>query len=311
MPSLGVPRCGWGELLRPLGYFSAKLPRQALAPREIACKADPAYRSISKWEHSLSPYLPIHMSSARFAPWLLATTLGFFSLTSGAFAFDHGPLDTLLKDHVREGRVDYAALKEDTRLAAYLDALASADLATLPARNEQLAFWINAYNAVTLKLIVDHYPLKSIRDIPHPQVESCWDLPSATVGGRRLSLNEIEHSILRKELKEPRIHYAVVCAAVSCPPLRAEAYTAERLDAQFTAQAEQFLANWNHFDSQTRQAALSQIFNWFAVDFGSTPEAVLRSLAPYAPTQVRGALASESSGWTVTYLSYDWALNGR
>lgn len=235
----------------------------------------------------------------------------FLGFANAARAFDHAPFDRILKDHVSEGRVDYAALKHDARLGSYLDALAAADVAALGTRNEQLAFWINAYNAYTLKLIVDHYPVKSIRDIPHPEVESSWDLPLARVAGRQLSLNAIEHTILRGELKEPRIHYAVVCAAVSCPPLRTEAFVAERLDAQLRDQAERFLATWNRFDPQTRRAEISQIFKWFASDFGGEPASVLRALAPYAPARVQASLAADADRWTVTYLDYDWALNER
>jgi len=125
-----------------------------------------------------------------------------------------------------------------------------------------------------MKLEADHYPVKSIKDIPHPGLKSPWDLPVARVAGRVLSLNEIEHTILRGELKEPRIHYAVVCAAVSCPPLRAEAYEAERLDAQLAEQARLFLGTLNRFDAVKRKAELSQIFEWFAADFGCEPAAV-------------------------------------
>lgn len=228
-----------------------------------------------------------------------------------ARAFDHAGLDALLKERVSEGRVDYAAIKTDSRLPAYLATLAEADTSALGGRDARLAFWINAYNAYTLKLVVDHYPVKSIRDIPHPGVESPWDLPVARVGGQDLSLNHIEHQILRAELKEPLIHYAVVCAAVSCPPLRAEAYVAGRLDAQLAAQARLFLSAKNRFDPAARRAELSQIFKWFSADFGGDSATVLRSLAPYAPAAVRGSLAAEPEKWTITHLDYDWSLNVR
>jgi hypothetical protein len=228
-------------------------------------------------------------------------------------AFDHRLLDAVLKERVAEGRVDYAALKTDRRLEAYLDLLANAEAGTasLVAREEQLAFWINAYNAVTLKLVADHYPVNSIKDVPHPGLPSPWDLPVARVAGRVLSLNDIEHAILRAELKEPRIHYAVVCAAVSCPQLRSEAYVADRLEAQVTEQARLFLSAMNRFDVAERNAELSRIFEWFAVDFGGEPAAVLRAVAPYAPEAVREELLANADRWTVTYLEYDWALNER
>ncbi|MDP1579714.1 MAG: DUF547 domain-containing protein [Candidatus Didemnitutus sp.] len=252
------------------------------------------------------------MHLIRFLPRLCALALGFcFALAGSAQAFEHATLDALLKERVSNGRVDYAALKTDARLGSYLDALAAADVAALGARDARLAFWINAYNAYTLKLVADHHPVKSIRDIPHPGVDSPWDLPVARVGGCDLSLNHIEHQVLRAELKEPRIHYAVVCAAVSCPPLRAEAFVAERIDEQFADQARVFLGTLNRFDAKARRAELSQIFNWFAADFGGEPAAVLRALAPYAPAAVRASLAADSGKWTVTYLDYDWSLNER
>lgn len=253
------------------------------------------------------------MHLVRFFPrrlvWLIAAGLAWAATT--ARGFDHGVLDALLKERVSAGLVDYAALKTDPRLSAYLEVLAAAEPAALEARAEQLAFWINAYNAYTLKLIADHHPLKSIKDVPHAGVESPWDLPVARVGGRTLSLNHIEHQILRAELKEPRIHYAVVCAALSCPPLRSEAYVAERLEEQLAEQARVFLAKQSRFDGGARRAELSLIFRWFAVDFGTEPAAVLRSLAPHAPAAVRQSLANESERWTVSYLDYDWSLNER
>ncbi len=241
---------------------------------------------------------------------LMAAWLGL-GLVVTAHAFDHTALDGLLRAHVSAGRVDYEAVKADARLDEYLGALAATDLATLATREEQLAFWINAYNAHTLKLITAHLPLKSIRDIPHPGVASPWDLPGIQVGGRAVTLNAIENQILLAELKEPRIHYAIVCAAVSCPPLRAEAYEASRLEAQLKSQAYTFLRTHNRFDLKTRRAELSSIFKWFAADFGSEPAAVLRALAPYTPATTREALTGDPSKWAITYLDYDWSLNDR
>jgi Protein of unknown function, DUF547 len=259
-------------------------------------------------KHRVPPSYP-HMKflNSAFILLICYLVLGVGSVS----AFDHSILDSVLKARVSEGRVDYAALSKDPRLDDYLAKLEMADPAGLATRDERLAFWINAYNAYTLKLIVAHYPLKSIRDVPHAGLDSPWDIPVAKVGGRVLTLNHIEHVILRKELAEPRIHYAVVCAAVSCPPLRAEAYVAERLDQQIGEQARLFLTKENRFLLKEKRAELSQIFNWFAADFGGKPEAILRSLAPYLDEPIKAALASEAAQWTVVHREYDWALNAQ
>jgi len=226
-------------------------------------------------------------------------------------AADIAALDAVLAAHVKNGHADYASIQTDQRLTAYLASLAELKPDALPSRNEQLAFWINAYNAFTLKLVTDHYPVKSIRDIPHPGLPSTWDLPVALIGGRTYTLNEIEHVIIRPTFKEPRVHFALVCAAVSCPPLRAESYSADRLDAQLSDQARLFLAAKNRFDATERRAELSSIFNWFATDFGDKPAALLAALAPYAPVAVQKSLETNPGQWSITYLDYDWALNDR
>ncbi|MFQ5505630.1 MAG: DUF547 domain-containing protein, partial [Planctomycetota bacterium] len=153
---------------------------------------------------------------------------------SGA-VFDHSMLDALLKEHVRKnGRVDYRSLgREAKQLDAYLDSL---DRAKLPdmGRDEVLALLINAYNACTLRLILDYLPLSSIRDIP---ADLRWDDRRWSMGGLTLSLTEIENEYLRARFREPRIHFAINCASIGCPPLRAEAYVGARIDAQLEEQA--------------------------------------------------------------------------
>ncbi len=162
-----------------------------------------------------------------------------------------------------------------------------------------------------MKLVLAHHPVKSIRDIPHPGLKSPWDLPVATLEGRELTLNQIEHEILRPIFKDPRIHYAIVCAAVSCPPLRSEAFVPERLDAQLDEQGRVFLSKQNQFDTATRTARLSQIFNWFGGDFGPDAPAVLRAIAVHAPAEIASALRTAPDRWKIEYLDYDWSLNER
>lgn len=208
----------------------------------------------------------------------------------------------LLRDHVREGRVDYAALRTDARLAAYLKKLAARDPSALP-RDEALAYWINAYNAATLKLVVDAWPVDSIMKI---NAGKPWDVPVFRPRGQpaALTLNQIEHDIIRKQFAEPRIHFALVCAAASCPPLRAEEYTASALEAQLAEQTKNFLADRviNRFDPATNRYVVSPLFKWYASDFGGTDATVRAFIDDLAG-------ASPSADAPITYSDYDWSLN--
>lgn len=221
---------------------------------------------------------------------------------------DHSPFNGILASHVRAGRVDYAGLRKDGRFAPYLASLKATKVSVL-AGNELLAFWINVYNAYTLKMVCDNFPLKSIRDLAQGKV---WDTPFITVEGTTYSLNEIENDVIRP-LGDNRIHYALVCAARSCPPLRAEAYEAEMLDKQLDEQGRLFLSTiaLNAFDVATRKAKLSHVFEWYLADFGRNKEQLLRSISKHAPDSVRSDLNDHAKQWTIEYLDYDWALNGK
>lgn len=208
----------------------------------------------------------------------------------------------LLRDHVREGRVDYAALKTDARLAAYLKKLAAVDPSALP-RDQALAYWINAYNAATLKLVADAWPVDSIMKI---NAGKPWDVPVLRPRGQPavLTLNQIEHDIIRKQFAEPRVHFALVCAAASCPPLRAEEYTASALDAQLAEQTKNFLSDRaiNRFEPATNTYVISPLFKWYVADFGGTDAGVRAFIDGLAG-------ASPSPEATITYSDYDWSLN--
>jgi hypothetical protein len=225
----------------------------------------------------------------------------------------------LLGDHVSAGHVDYAALRHDERLCDYIGYLALTRPDTLPSARHRLAFWINAYNAYTLKVVSDNYPIESINElhfggriIGHVTGRTVWDLDFAVVGGTPYSLDEIEHDIIRGRFGDPRIHFALVCAARSCPPLRPEAYAAQRLDAQLDDQGRVFFsqAEKNRFDGASRTAYLSRILDWYREDFGENRHEVLRSIARYAPLEVRGSIESDPGAWRVEYTDYDWSLNG-
>ncbi len=252
----------------------------------------------------------------------LLVSLLLIGTAIGAIAAPDDALFTeLLKDRVDDrGLVDYAALKGDERLSCYLATVAATDPAKLPNADVQLAFWINAYNAYTLKLIADKYPVKSINDlatggkyIGYLIGKTPWDIKFAEIGGGRVTLNYIEHEVIRKQFKEPRIHFALVCAAMSCPPLRREAYVADRLDAQLTDQAVIFIQDKTHnrFDVGARRAELSKVFDWFKEDFGTKDEAVIAYAGRFALPADREALSGGASNWKLDYTHYDWALNAQ
>lgn len=182
--------------------------------------------------------------------------------------FDHTLFNNVLGKYVSDqgGLVDYAGLRKDTvGLDAYIAALARAPLAEL-GRSERLALLINAYNAFTLRLILDRYPVKSIKDIP---TDLRWDAKRWNVGGNTWSLNQIEHEQIRPHFKEPRIHFALVCAARGCPPLRNEAYVAGKLEEQLEAQAQYVHTHegWFQFDAKKGVARLTSLYKWYGGDF--------------------------------------------
>lgn len=228
---------------------------------------------------------------------------------------DHRVWDGLLKRYVDDnGNVAYAQWKksaQDTQaLDSYLTTLSTADPGA-PASNEAtLAFWINAYNAVTIRGILREYPTTSIRNHTAKLYGyNIWDDLLLTIGGSTYSLNQMEHEVLRK-LGEPRIHFAIVCASRSCPRLLNEAYTADKLDAQLTTNSKAFFANFGNFrfDSARRQMRLSSILKWYGDDFGSGQAAQLKTLASYLPTG-QAYEAAVANAVSVTYLDYDWGLN--
>ena len=228
---------------------------------------------------------------------------------------NHSGLDSLLKKFVdAEGNVNYAAWQRSApdvqALDAYLAHLSTADPRQRASRQGTLAFWINAYNAVTLKGILREYPTTSIRNhTARVFGYNIWKDLLLVVGGANFSLEQIEHEILRK-LNEPKMHFAIVCASKSCPKLRAEAYTAARLDEQLVLNAREFFAvpgNFRH-DVGTGQFQLSSILSWFGEDFGVDQAAQLRAIAPYLPTAA-ARQAAEANSVRVSYLSYDWGLN--
>lgn len=247
--------------------------------------------------------------------------------------FSHALYDQILKEYIDDGQVDYARLKGNREgLDRYVTLLAELEPHLYETWNEpaKIAFWINAYNAITLKVILDHYPIErssspaslvfpasSIRQIP-----GVWDRITHPVMGRLMTLDRIEHEVLRKRFKEPRIHMALVCAAKGCPPLRSEAYTGKRLHEQLDGQTGRFLADPMKFRIDRAQGIvrLSSIFEWFGQDFlnayglpegfpghSETERAVLAFISRHLSPEDRDFL--RQGNYRLATLDYDWTLN--
>ncbi|MFH1919277.1 MAG: DUF547 domain-containing protein [Planctomycetota bacterium] len=228
---------------------------------------------------------------------------------------DHSPWDRLLKKYVdKDGMVDYATWKaskaDRAALKQYLATLSAADPEAETTKEGKLAFWINAYNALTVHGILEVYPTDSIRN--HTAAVfgyNIWKDLLLPVGSEKYSLSDIEHEILRK-LEEPRIHVAIVCASIGCPRLLNEAYTPKKLETQLADNTRDFFGRKKNFqvDVARRSVRVSSILDWFGEDFGPSPQKALASLAQYIPDEpTRDLIASED--FSVSYLDYDWSLN--
>lgn len=226
---------------------------------------------------------------------------------AGATPPSHKIWNDLLKKHVdNKGFVDYKGMiKDKATLDKYLDLLSNNAPAKSWSDDEKMAYWINAYNAFTVKLIVKHYPVKSIKDIGSsiqiPFVNTPWQYKFFTIGGEEMKLDQIEHKILRKDFDDPRIHFALVCASYSCPRLRNEAYTPEKLDKQLDDQAKYFLANKTKNSITPDKLQLSKYFTWYKGDF-TKKMSLIDYLNQYAPVKI-------NKGASISYKDYNWSLN--
>lgn len=227
------------------------------------------------------------------------------ALFAQAKAPSHKLFDNLLKIHVSEsGKVDYKGfIKDSAKLDEYLDLLSKNAPSDSWTKNEIKAFWINAYNAFTIKLIMDNYPVKSIKDIGGSiyKINTSWDIQFIKIGNQTYDLNNIEHAKLRRQFEDPRIHFAIVCASKSCPKLFNEAYEAARLDAQLDRAGKEFLRDPFRNKITASKIQISSIFNWYKGDF--TEEGTLiEFLNKFAPVKI-------NANASISYLDYDWTLN--
>lgn len=240
-------------------------------------------------------------------------------LTMPAIDGDSHKLFTeILSEYVKNGLVNYKTLCKDQRLGQYIKRLANTNPDTMASKEAQLAFWINAYNAYTLKVICDNYPVKSINDLHFGGLvigtvlkKTIWDADFVIINKKKLTLNTIEHKIIRPGFKDARIHFALVCAAMSCPELRAEAYEGQKLDEQLNDQARKFLTNPkdNSFDKDKKVAYLSKIIDWYDKDFGDNDTEILLYLTQFLPAVIADDIKANPNAWKIKHNSYDWSLN--
>ncbi|MES2795616.1 MAG: DUF547 domain-containing protein [Bacteroidota bacterium] len=243
----------------------------------------------------------------KFALISLLTVLSFSIV---AQSVDHSAWTAILKKNVNtQGMVNYKALAADpTALNAYLAVLSQNEPTKKWTTNEKLSFWINAYNAFTIKLILDYYQggkLKSIKDIgtiiPIPRINDGWSKAFIKIGTKTLSLNNIEHDIIRKQFAEPRIHVALVCAAKSCPKLRNEAFMPIQLHAQLDDQFYDFVNDPTKNVVRANSATISPIFDWYGSDFTKT-----KPMADWINKYAKTKMASETK---INFGEYNWELN--
>ena len=232
---------------------------------------------------------------------------------TSAETFDHSKFDQILKQYVdHKGLVDYNRISKDSRFKEYMESLKFVKVEDL-SRNGQLAFWLNAYNAVTIDKVIKWKPKKSVRETLSPGVWTStkfFNTRDHVVAGRRLSQDDIEHEILRKKFKEPRIHFAIVCASSGCPPLARFAFTDEDVQAKLEEETRKYInsSRGTRIDYAKNTFYLSKIFDWFSSDFESKSDSVLGFIKPYLSKEARSFVERDPK---IAYIHYDWALNAK
>lgn len=256
--------------------------------------------------------MPSRRDIVGMTPFMISAAL----MPDSALASDALALwDGLLARYVRAGsdglnRVNYAGWKAKTAdvntLSEVIRSFAATPVSTLP-RSEQFCLWANLYNAITIQVVLSRYPVRSIRDIKsNPLALGPWRDKRVTVQNVRLSLDDIEHGILRKQWREPRVHYAVNCASIGCPNLLRRGWRAESLDADLNAAARAYINSPRGARfTAAGQVRVSSIYQWFKVDFGNSDAGVLAHLRQFATP----ALATQLATARITGHDYDWSIN--
>lgn len=235
---------------------------------------------------------------------------------SSTAMIDHGIWNRLLsilvvpgKDGLTLFRYDAVSRADREALNQYVASLTALPISTYN-RAEQMAYWINFYNALTVKVVLDHYPVKSIRDIdisPGFFSDGPWGNKLVMVEGEKISLNDIEHRILRPIWQDNRVHYVVNCASIGCPNLESKAYSASSLDARLDVAAKAYINSPRGVTIANGAITVSKIYDWFIADFGHDEKSVLAHLAKYAAPALRKKLSAIGK---IDDVAYDWRLNG-
>lgn len=232
-------------------------------------------------------------------------------LSSGDAEFDHSAFHELLQEVVdyEAGRVDYRSLNEQrVKLDSYLTSIAQANLTELN-RDEQLALFINAYNGYTLKLILENYPVESIKNIDNP-----WGTKRYKVAGHELSLDNIEHNIIRPIYLDERIHFAVNCAAIGCPALADFAFVGPRIDEQLDEVSKRAMSNERYARVKGQTLYLTKILDWYGSDFTDDAyqgarKTVAQWVAQHSTPQIKKVVDAANGDPNVSFVDYDWRLN--
>lgn len=246
-----------------------------------------------------------HFLEKQIVTFIFVTLLATNVLAKSSASTIHDTFDQVLMVHVTEGHVDYAGIKSDPRFFRYLETLKSTNPDTFATEEEKLAFWINAYNALAIKGILDGLSPSSF----FGRV-SYFKTTDYEAGGRKMNLYDLERDVIIP-FDEPRIHFAIVCASISCPKLRSEAYIADKLDQQLNDNAIAFINNpgKNALSPDRKTIEVSKIFDWFKKDFDKHSGSVQKYIAQFVVDgELAEALAKES--YRIKYLKYDWNLNG-
>ena len=252
------------------------------------------------------------MKSNRYLLFLSALLFSFITALvetgSSAQVVDNAIYAELLGEYVKDGVVNYQGLKnEEALLDKYLKVLEEVDSKIL-SRNEQFAFYVNAYNAWTIKLILSGYPgIKSIKDLGS-LFKSPWKKKICRIDGEIITLDDIEHNILRPRFKDPRVHFAINCAAKSCPPVRSEPYRGGDLDQQLDEMTRAFINDLESNRLEDHTLYVSSIFKWFAEDFNKD---IIGFFLKYAKGDLKEQLEANKEKIRVKYLDYNWSLNGK
>jgi Protein of unknown function, DUF547 len=230
-----------------------------------------------------------------------------------AETFDHSKFDQILKQYVDDkGLVDYNGIAKDSRFGEYMESLKSAQTDKM-SRNGQLAFWIDAYNAVTIDKVIKWRPKKSVRETLIPGVWTStkfFTTRDHMVSGQHLSQDDIENDILRKKFQDPRIHFSIICASKGCPPLPRVAYTEENVQTRLEEETRKYMNSPRgvRINRSKNMLYLSKLFEWYADDFKAKSGSVMNFIKPYLAPETLEFLKQDPK---ISYIYYDWALNAK